>query len=81
MILYVKEFIKMGNTPFEYSSRLDTCLKSMILLWSLFEFLSMTYKQRITNWDLIVCLGKFDILRIVVLKLYVLRKMIIIATT
>ena len=43
--------------------------------------LSMTYKQRITNWDLIVCLDKFDILRIVVLKLYVLRKMIIIATT
>ena len=38
MILYVKEFIKMGNTPFEYSSRLDTCLKSMILLWSLFGF-------------------------------------------
>jgi len=43
--------------------------------------LSMTYKQRITNWDLIVRLDKFDILRIVVLKLYILRKMIIIATT
>ena len=43
--------------------------------------LSMNYKQSITNWDLIVCLDKFDILRIVVLKLYVLRKMIIIATT
>jgi len=39
------------------------------------------YKQRIINWDLIVCLDKFDILRIVVLKLYILRKMIIIATT
>ena len=40
VILYVKVFIKMGNTPFEhFSCRWNLCLRSWILIWSLFGFI------------------------------------------
>jgi len=42
MILYVKVFTKIGNTPFEYFSRLDVKVNDIIVvsIW----ILSMTYK-------------------------------------